>query len=309
MPVVSVTRKFANSSGRESDDQGRVTRTATEVYEVNFDGPGTPRQCETASANGVSIPAIGDSLDGDSTRRVTGIAASQQADDHSTFTVTVTYSSRAQGEEIEDPLARPAEVSWDWEESREPSYIDASGKVVDNSAGSTVDPANEAEVSDPVMIYVRNEATFNAPQAISYKDAVNSDPFTIRGGYIIPVGQAKMRGIAGVPQKENGIDFYRVTYRVTFRPYLTNTLNSIVDDNGIPIAGNISAWMTPYLDQGTMRKGIGSQLVIAINDDAGRPITEPRKLNGLGQPLIGGIACFRLARFFRLMPFSPLNLT
>jgi hypothetical protein len=309
MAVLSVTRKFTNESGRELDDQGRVSRDATVVYEVIFDGPGTTQEAETASAGANSIPSLGAQLSGDPTRHVIRVRGNQIDDNDRVFRVSVTYSNRGQAEVSEDPLARPPEVYWDFEESREPMYLDANGDPIENSAGTPYDPPVEGEVSDPVMVYIRNEASFNAPEAIAYKDAVNDDTFTIYGGYSIGPGVAKMRSYTGRKMYENGVTFWQVTRRVAFRPYLDNSTSQIVDNAGNPITGDISGWMTPILDQGLMRKGTGATLALAIRDDEGRPVTEPRKLNGLGQPVTTGPAVFRLARLFRIKPFGPLNLT
>lgn len=259
----------------------------------------TPVTAETAS----SIPTIGSAYPGDTTRRVQSVSARREQANRLVYVVTVEYSSKAtEGDAVaaENPLSRPREVSWDFEESTEPIYDDGAGTAITNSANITFDPPIQEKVSDLVMTYTKNFATFDAPKFIDYKDAVNNDPFQVPGGYTIDPGVAKIVGFSANEQTENNITFFRITIKIAFRPNYSN--------------GN-SGWTRNIVDEGRVRLNPYGVLpwqdkYIAILDAQGQPVTDPVPLDGTGQPLEPGLPVnfiSVLPRKFR--PFGILNLS
>jgi len=95
--------------------------------------------------------------------------------------ITVGYGwydpNNAGGGPAQNPLLMPIDVSWDFRDHETVLDVDQSGNAVLNTAGDPYDPP--IVIDDPrlVLTVVRNEATFNVGWALTYRNAVNSDPF------------------------------------------------------------------------------------------------------------------------------------
>jgi hypothetical protein len=160
----------------------------------------------------------------DSEALVTDIQTSQQTGYH--WHIDVTYSTDHGDEEEDDdvnPLARAAEIDWDFETVQIPIFgtpdqniRDPEGNLytgpIRTSAGEIFDPPANQEESRPVVTVTRNEATYNPALALQYHNAVNSDYF--QG---IQPRQAKMRAIRGTRQTEKGQAYWRLTYVIAFK--------------------------------------------------------------------------------------------
>src|SRR5262249_46326548 len=107
-----------------------------------------------------------------------------------------------QGQQQENPLLRPAVLTWGFTQNSRAVWKDVNGTPIQNSAGDAFDPPPEIDDSRPVLTVTRNEAGFNPAIAIQYQDAVNSDQFL---GF--NAGVVKINGISSTSQSENGIAF------------------------------------------------------------------------------------------------------
>lgn len=181
--------------------------------------------------------------------------------DLTAWELTATYQSvPANTQYVENPLARPAVISWSSVSYEEEIYKDIAGKTILNSAGDYFDPPIRVARSRWQVTYKRNRASVPT-WILNYADAINSDEFTI-GGLTIPRGYAKLDRIEiGPMQIENEIAYYEVGYTLTVQP---------------------ESWQPKILDQGLYEKVGGVRRRIRVN---GEPVSEPVLLDGTGQAL------------------------
>lgn len=198
-------------------------------------------------------------------RNVSGIS-----DDKRVFEVTCNYSTvTTEAEFVEDPLKRAAEITWGFFETQRAVEQDNAGNVIDNSAG---DPFFNPIIVDDANLEVtitRNEKTFDPDRALSFQGSVNNANVTI-AGKISTARQAKLVQYTGSKQTENDVDFWKVTYRIRFKD---------------------ATWDKQILDQGfnkLLGVILGFNVTQKIVDGSKKPITDPVKLDGAGQPLAAG---------------------
>lgn len=114
----------------------------------------------------------------------------------------------------ENPLERPAEISWDY--MTIPKIItytaDATPVAIENSAGEPFDPGLEYEDTVLVLHVTRNQANFSASVALEYGNTVNSNTF-----YGASAGKAKLLPPRAQRVVENELTYWRVSYEVHFR--------------------------------------------------------------------------------------------
>ena len=286
---------------------------ATRVFQVPVsDVNDTPIMAETANG----IPQLGEAYPGDDSRRVVSVIAKPSSETRLVYVVTCEYSTTATENNTgsnDNPLAEPAEIIWDFEESNEPRYVDGNGYAILNSAGMTFDPPPTFIISDPVLIVSQNLATFSAALAIQYKDAVNSDYF------FGPPGQAKCKGRSGSKQFRNNVTYWRVTTRIVFREVYTT--------GSVPIFGTINpgGWYQAILDEGkythitpsapTASNPAGGSDKKPILDSSAKQVIDPVRLDGEGNRLpqsdpygVNYSSVFRFVPPFKSLPFAALNL-
>lgn len=241
-------------------------RTYTRVWGVTTssatDGPIQVREA-------TGIPRLGDayltSSEGDAGAVVKKVDP-QPTDNPKLWHVRVEYDSSVEEEE-ENPLNRPAVLSWGSAQFQRVAWKDIDGNAILNSAGQYFDPPPEVDDSRPTLTVTRNEASFNPALKIDYEDAVNTDPFM---GFA--VGQAKVASINANSQFENGLSFWSVTYEFHFRR---------------------EGWILAPLDQGRYElwdiAGTKRLVPIKERDTLGRKlttnVTEPVPLDGAGKQL------------------------
>ena len=165
-------------------------------------------------------------------------------------------------------------------EARQPNTESA----IINSALTVLDPPLERDASHMVIRITTNKDSFPFADAEQYRDAVNSDAFTInKPGIMNRTFQkytCKLQPIQGVYQIINGINVWRVTYEFHV---------------------NKKTWRVEVLDRGVAvsyregdPNGRGGTVAIAdlvegvprvrrLLDSTGMPITEPVLLNGAGK--------------------------
>lgn len=115
----------------------------------------------------------------------------------------------------ENPLERPAEISWGLETANEPIESDLDGKPIVNTAGQPFDPLVEIPFSIPILRIGRNEANSNIAQIITYaggRGATNTDSF-----FGAEPGEALCRSIQESKQVEGEYAFWRREYEIAFR--------------------------------------------------------------------------------------------
>ena len=141
--------------------------------------------------------------------------------------------------------------------------FDIKSKKVRNSAGSPFDPPDQREETDLVIQVVRNHVTFDLDLARDYSNSTNEDMFL---GY--PMGSVRVN-ISGDYQQEFPWVYWRVTYELRFRDGRVYKIDT--------------PWDARIADQGFQeiaRIDNGVDILRAILDDDGRPVSEPSALEG-----------------------------
>lgn len=268
MPILDVKPFVGDHQSRGEKSSGS---TALIWYTVRAT-PGTmPWEAEAAVPFGYGQVAAGDPKG----RAVTAINAQAIPDINGSYRVAVEFSD-ALGEVVLNPLARLFRPSLDFEENREPIYVDGDGNAILNSAGNSFDPPIEETFSDPVFTLINNVDTLRSILAMQYKGAVNTDP--ILGA---AAGELKITGAAINPLEENGVKYYQEIWRITGRP------NRVI--GGTTVKG----WARLILDEGRYQKAsdinailngasVNTVTLTPILGEDGDPVVDPVKLNGAG---------------------------
>jgi hypothetical protein len=281
MAITSVKEQL---NGRESE-RGSKSRSAKREWIVETDD-----KEEFLPLIEAAIPvAIGSLLDGDTSRRVGTIRSQYISDSKYAWRVTAEYETPQSGggggggqDSSIAPISRAPDIQLDWDESRQPFYVDADGTPVANSAGLTFDPPIDNDIADPVLVITRNEFPIDWPLILSYRNAINLDTYLGAA-----VGTLRLYPILASRnfEQEWGY-FYRVTYRLGYRE---------------------DGWLAHVLDEG--RYAAYGDDIIPIVDGNGDPVTDPVRLDGGGGQLAAGqAAVFRDFKRFKSKLFAPLNL-
>jgi len=302
MAVVQVTELFRERQGNTSASNGK---TATRLFHVLTDdvndGVGV-----VEAADG--LPPIGEALAGDPDppRKCSNYTSTQVDESNVLWLVRVDYEYKPT---TNDPGGDNGgiDISWDFEESQEPIFVDGNGNAILNSAGQSFDPPIDDIISDLVLTITRPEFSFDVARAVSFKDAVDF-------GFLASNGHAKMRGISGRRGIVGGFNLWLVTYRIVFREFN-------------PTDGRFG-WNRLILDEGKIQvaavdPGGGIVQVAPILDASGQQVSNPVKLNGQGVPIstqnppsatepfivsTDGQSVFRVVQPKKLRSFSTLGL-
>ncbi|QDU62175.1 hypothetical protein Pan216_30420 [Planctomycetes bacterium Pan216] len=276
MAVIAVNEQRAERRGREGE-QGE--REYTRVYLVESDNPDDQ---EPVILSAEALPKRGDLFAPDPAAICKTRLAQPHGDEATTelWRVTIQFAT-ATGDEQDNPLERPADISWDMAQFREDVRVDEDGIPIRSSAGQPYDPAPQRDQSRPTLRIVRNEASYSASLPVEFSDSVNSDYF-----FGAAPGVAKCAKIAGRRATEGELTYWVVTYEFHFKH---------------------DGWPLRLEDQGTyeLKDGKPKQ----IKDTDGIPITEPEFLDGNGNklpaedpPVVGEF------RIYRSRAFAVLNL-
>lgn len=270
MPVVAVQETFLNRTGAVNDKREREysrtfdvlmsTRTSDPV-EVLL-APSLPR---------VWNPYIGANGTADLGSWCKDIRARQDTLDPYLWRVEAKYNSRLERPDlniIENPLLRPADLSWDHVYVMKPLERDRDGNAILNSSYERFDPPPETEDVRQVLTVVRNQATYNAQLYQTYANTVNEVDWM---GF--KAGTVRLMKLSAVRQFENGILFWRVTFEFHIR-------------SGSIATNEADAWAIRILDRGYFKwDGFDREL---IRSPTGSLITTPALLDGDGGVLEPG---------------------
>lgn len=181
MPVLSVAEISEARQGQWTADGGRsYTRGFRVLTNSPYDGPNTAIQ-----ATGINIGdeyiTITTGFEADMHAYVNEIRASPEEGDALGWIVTVQYGPYSAlwcgGGPKQNPLLQPIDVTWGMSKNEIVADMDLNGKPILNTAGDPWDPPIMEDDPRPIMTVVRNEATWNLPLLVQYRNAINSDPF------------------------------------------------------------------------------------------------------------------------------------
>lgn len=282
MAVLSVWELW---EGRGGTDGITRRRDYTRVFEVRTSSPyddatvaGGPQ------ARGLGLPGNGAPYPLDLFARVVRVNPAQHAADPTLWTVTVEYSTdlprrqaaetqgfdpktgeskesaTGKGDRPENPLDRDPVYEVDYEEATEVVTHTPAGFPVLNSADMPYDPPVEDERSYAVVTVTKNLAVVQFDWLEQFVDSVNSVKWMGRA-----VRTCRIKSLSYRPASENGTNFWQVRFRIKVRPQKWDRL---VAETGY------------YEKVSDGAGGFNRQPIPAATDGAGRPIDEPRLLNG-----------------------------
>lgn len=192
--------------------------------------------------------------------------------------VTVEYTTKG-SEEQQNPLDKPPEVSFEFDNFTRAVTQTWDGTPILNSAAKEFNPPIEIDDSRPVLRIRRNEASFNPSIAIQYQNAVNSDSF-----YGVDPRVAKILKIGGNYRKEVLYTYWEVEYVISF---------------------NRDTWDLRPLSRGFYSLAPGGGWERA-KDESGKDTEEPVLLSQAG--LVTTTPYWHQFQVYQPLPFAPLNL-
>lgn len=290
--------------------EGSIVESNTREYARSFRVIGTPYHTAKYYGPETILLLPGIPRRGDLYRSAAGVLDTgawcrevecrQDQDTPWVWVVVATYSSAATPQTgpgspdwPENPLLRPAEISW---EDFNLTYIlaeDWNRTPILNSAGQPFDPPIEEELSEVLLLrIVQNVATFDPLTIGKYRGAMNSEPF-------LGLAQHKVwcRKLTGSSASENGISYWKRTIEFAI---ITGT------DADSPMPD----WKRRVLDQGHMAfDEITEDLRNVVDPNTGQPLAGPALLDGEGYQLAQGSDPVFLT--FRTKPqrdFNELNI-
>lgn len=290
MAIVDVIDSWQDRSLAAEVDVDGASGEMERVFDVRFDNADPPHLRPLLALTAAGVPAWWDAIDESYpywfVRRKRVRAGKGPLD----YRVAVIY------EYFDDPLSRPAIVTWRRQTVTEPIDRDADGEPLTNSADEPFDPAVTEEYYDRIMRIEVNQADFNTEAVEPYVGAINSVAWTPACvGRSFDAYTARCLSIDGDPQRVGTIDFYRAVYEFAIR------------DDGILVGETKLGWRRRFQDMGFREKIDGEYYTLLDADD--NPLTQPVPLDGSGQRL--GAAAEPVWRVFvtkRPMDFAGLSL-
>jgi hypothetical protein len=162
---------------------------------------------------------------------------------------------------------------------------------VRNSAGAVFAPPLERDNSRFTLKITKNKASYPSNQADNYRDAVNSDTFTISKSKLgftrtFQKYTVKMKNIGGRLQFQNDVVFWPVVYEMEIDTEFGWRFDVL--DKGLAASARAG---DPDGRGGTISNSDiqrGQPQMRRLVDAAGVPLSEPVLLDGKGQPLAPG---------------------
>ncbi|HEV7299261.1 MAG TPA: hypothetical protein VGN72_07845 [Tepidisphaeraceae bacterium] len=236
MAWIKVKEQGQLAESQQTTDEKTAKRVFVAVSDVNT----TSVAAETASFGGVTVPVLGAGHPDDGNRKVKSVSASPDAESRKVFTVEVEYSDKLSLVALDpNPLDRPAEVSWDFDDATVPYFTDRSEtpKPVVNSAKERFESYLERETGSITATVTKNipaagAGSYSAATALSLKDTLNGGTITV-DGVSISAGQAKLKCWTVGPVQSETVNGVVVNYRQSKILYqFRETWDHVVEDRG-----------------------------------------------------------------------------
>lgn len=235
---MAITRFFEIGSSQSGDVDKESVRNYTRAFQVESNSKyDTIHDIEIYAG----IPSIGTPHPHNPLARVQQV---QVRYDEPTalgafYTATVTYSTKFDNQQNQNPLLRPVKVNLDFTIFRKVVRIDLAGYPITNSAGDPPSEPVEIDAAHPILKFTRNEATQPFSLMIDYAEAINSDSF-----YGAAPGTVRVMIRCGDAQTENDVQFYQVEYTFEYRKegwdpkFLNIGFNTYANGKKVPIPGD-----------------------------------------------------------------------
>ena len=126
-----------------------------------------------------------------------------------------------------NPELEPPDIDWDYEEVKRSGMTDLDGNPMTNSALMPFNPPIPIEGCRPILVYTRNDKSFDGIKAATYANTFNTD--TIGGR--LPGTLLNLAPKAKLMQK-GPIRYARVTYRIKFGMEIGTRKETVQTPNG-----------------------------------------------------------------------------
>jgi len=270
------TTCFELPSGKTYSVNEKNQRKFTRTFIVDdCDGPGL-----AVNATGLLIGMeYSTDAESDSSAFLLNFNSECVSEDGRQYKVTAEYGPHP--EFPDSPLDEPVEIEWSFQQFSKAIDRDIEGTAILNPALDPYADAVEIDDSRPILNITRNEASFSAALAYTYRDAINADSF--QGA---DEGQVKVASISSSRQFDQNYGYYwKTKYTFHFNP---------------------SGWDRYILSQGTRYiDDEGKKRNILVE---GVPVTEPFLLAEDGSKLPqDGQPHFKKYKVYPKLPFSAFN--
>src|SRR5581483_6308336 len=152
---------------REYDATWRV------ITDDPLDGPLTVTKAPGIPWRGTPYIGIGNDID--LAARARTAQATEDGDDGRLWIVRVTFSTDAtQQDEPDNPLEKPADISWQFNSQTKVVERDASGSLIKNKAKRQFASPIEIDEVRPVLTISKNMPSFDPGMAYSYANKLNA---------------------------------------------------------------------------------------------------------------------------------------
>jgi hypothetical protein len=266
------------------DQQGKFTRNYTRTFLVHSD---SFTEISITVLNDSRIPKLGSSYAEDIISRVTKITPTRDKDNPLHWTVEVQYTQFPLATDKpqsnpNDPLSPQyylPEITTSWVKHQYPIYVDWLGNPIVNSAGNFFTDPPVLVDDDILQVHLtKYEVTHDIPQAIAYKNSVNSDtwwgcpPWTLKLLPVVTKNELRSDGVWWVK-----------TYTVEINP---------MGWGGRPIDKGFNKSCKFNSDGRIVSPSTGDDAstmkIVPITDASGMPTKQSVFLDGHGQPLANG---------------------
>lgn len=185
--------------------------------------------------------------------------------------VTVEYTTNVGKRKDPNPLARPAEITGEFNDVRRPVFKDRHGKLPQTTAGEPI--LIEEEESDLILNVQKNIPPVLPNWIFTFNNCTNADAVRIRGR-TAPKGTLKIKGIRfGDVTSENDVPFIPISFQLHFRR---------------------SGWDREVLNQGLY------ELVTRFNRKANKDVTSYERIkDGMGREITEPVPLTRDGRAHR----------
>lgn len=256
-------REYVRTFDVIMDSRDPTSRTCDQFFIIS--APGLPR---------LWTPYITPAGAVDLLSWVRRVNVKQDTQDPYLWRVEVQYSNKVERPDInqqENPLLRPAEISYDTEIQMVATWNDEDGNAILNAAGDPFDPPLEREVDALIMTVELNQLEYAALNLGRYRGKTNSKPWL---GF--QRGQVLLKRAPGKRVWENGLLYWKVVYEFHIRfPWFVD--QDVVD-----------VWAKRVLNQGFRQTNPSNPTgkPVLCTDPLGKPVTSPVPLDKDGYMLL-----------------------
>lgn len=209
MTVISVKLEYGSTRGPNIAPDGSRSYQETWIVRTN-----NASDRGDIIRNAPDLPKQGQQYPEDGGAIVTTVDPVQEREQQKVWRVAVNYASKfvnlpsEDGQLAQNPLERPAIISWSTTPIEKTFPKDLDGKPFVDAAKTPLDPPPAIPFSNLILTIQRNEAGIDPFRIVGFTNGVNAGDFIG-----IPRNHALMIGFIANQGFENGIAFWDVSYQ------------------------------------------------------------------------------------------------